>query len=234
MLTLLTFPSAFGLYSGSPFCVKAAYMLHLSGLDWCRSNLLDARKMPHGKLPVLRTPERLLADSDAIRSWLEAQGAAFDQGLSDLQRAQSRAMIRMAEDHLYFQLLMDRWSSDEVWPHLRDRFFGEVPRLIRNPVANGVRRSVLRGLQAQGMARFSTAERMERAERDLEAITACLWHRPFLLADRPTAADLSVAPMLAAMRATPVETPLQQRVAGDRVLSDYVDRVDGTVGLPQA
>ncbi|MCU9836152.1 glutathione S-transferase family protein [Ruegeria sp. WL0004] len=231
MLTLLTFPSAFGLYSGSPFCVKAAYMLHLSRLDWRRSDLLDARKMPHGKLPVLRTPERLLADSDAIRNWLEAEGAEFDQGLSDLQRAQSRSMIRMAEDHLYFQLLMDRWSEDEVWHLLRDRFFGEVPRLIRNPVANGVRRSVLRGLRAQGMGRFSTAERMDRAERDLEAITACLWHGSFLLGDRLSAADLSVAPMLAAMRATPVSTTLQRRVAGDRILSDYIDQVDDAVGI---
>lgn len=234
MLTLLTFPSAFGLYSGSPFCVKAAYMLHLSGLDWRRSDLLDARKMPHGKLPVLRTPERLLADSDAIRHWLEAHGAEFDHGLSDLQRAQSRAMIRMAEDHLYFQLLMDRWSDDEVWQHLRNHFFGEVPRLIRNPVANGVRRSVLRGLRAQGMARFSAAERLDRAERDFEAVTACLWQGSFLLGDRLSAADLSVAPILAAMRATPVATALQRRVAGDRILSDYVDRVDAAVGLPQA
>ncbi|MEM7320974.1 MAG: glutathione S-transferase N-terminal domain-containing protein, partial [Pseudomonadota bacterium] len=71
MLTLLTYPAAFGLFSASPFCVKAAYMLELSGQKWMRSDLLDPRKMPHRKLPVLRTPERLLPDSDGIRYWLE-------------------------------------------------------------------------------------------------------------------------------------------------------------------
>ena len=97
MLTLLTFPSAFGLFSASPFCVKTALMLQSSGQRWQRSDMLDPRKMPHQKLPVLRTPERLVPDSDLIRDWLEAQGADFDPELSGLQKAQSRTLICMAE-----------------------------------------------------------------------------------------------------------------------------------------
>ena len=154
MLTLLTFPQAFGLYSASPFCVKAAYMLHLSGQTWQRSDMLDPRKMPHGKLPVLRTPERLLPDSDGIRRWLEAKGTDFDAGLTDIQKGQARALIRMAEDHLYFQVVMDRWGNDDVWPILRAKFFDTVPRLIRRPVTNALRKSVLRGLDMQGVSRF--------------------------------------------------------------------------------
>ncbi|WP_164660737.1 glutathione S-transferase family protein [Tropicibacter sp. Alg240-R139] len=226
MLTLFIYPSAFGLFSGSPFCVKAAYLLEASGQQWQRSDLLDPRKMPHRKLPVLRTPERLMPDSDAIRGWLEARGADFDQGLSDLQKGQSRALIRMAEDHLYFQLVMDRWGNDEVWPVLRETFFSSVPRLIRGPITKSVRKSVLRGLDMQGVSRFSLAERLERVENDLTAIAAFLWHSPFLLGNTPTSADYSVAPMLAAIAATPVETPLQQRIANDRLLTDYVSRMD--------
>ncbi|GGH28026.1 Glutathione S-transferase [Cribrihabitans marinus] len=232
MLTLLTYPSAFGLFSASPFCVKAAYMLKLSGHPWRRSDLLDPRKMPHRKLPVLRTPERLIADSDGIRRWLEAQGAEFDAGLSDVQKAQSRALIRMVEDHLYFQVVLDRWGNDAVWPILRDTFFTQVPALIRRPVSNAIRRSVLRGLDAQGVSRFDEGERMDRIESDLEAISAFLWQSPFLMGERPTSADLSVAPMLAAMRATPVETALTRRISGDRLLGDYIDRVDRAILLP--
>ncbi|WP_171179201.1 glutathione S-transferase family protein [Ruegeria sp. HKCCD8929] len=232
MLTLLTFPSAFGQFSASPFCVKAAYMLQLSGQPWQRSDLLDPRKMPHRKLPVLRTPERLMPDSDAIRDWLEAQGAEFDAGLSDVQKGQSRALIRMAEDHLYFHIVMDRWGNDAVWPVLRDTFFTTIPALIRKPVSNSIRKSVLKGLDMQGVSRFSETVRLDRVERDLQAISAFLWQSPFLMGETPTSADLSVGPMLAAMRATPAETPLTRRIEDDKMLCDYIDRIEQTIRLP--
>lgn len=231
MLTLLTFPSAFGQYSASPFCVKTALMLQHSGQPWQRSDLLDPRKMPHHKLPVLRTPDRLVPDSDLIRDWLEAQGAEFDRGLSDIQKAQSRALVRMAEEHLYFQIVLDRWGNDEVWPILRNTFFTSVPALIRKPVSNAIRKSVLKGLQAQGVGRFSVAERMERIERDLESIAAFLWQSPFLLAEHPTSADMSVGPILAAMRATPANTPLTRRIKQDKLLNSYIDRMEQAIPL---
>lgn len=232
MLTLLTFPSTFGLFSASPFCVKTALMLQQSGQHWRRSDMLDPRKMPHQKLPVLRTPDRLLPDSDLIRDWLEAQGANFDSGLSDVEKAQSRALIRMAEEHLYFHIVLDRWGNDEVWPILRQTFFNTIPALIRKPVSNSVRKSVLKGLASQGVARFSQAERSDRLERDLEALSAHLRQSPFLLGDRPTAADMSVGPMLAAMRATPADTPMTRRIKQDSLLSNYTDRMEQAIPLP--
>ncbi|WP_237212616.1 glutathione S-transferase family protein [Ruegeria lacuscaerulensis] len=231
MLTLLTFPAAFGLFSASPFCVKTALMLQHSGQRWQRSDMLDPRKMPHQKLPVLRTPGRLVPDSDLIRDWLETQGADFDKGLSDVQKAQSRALIRMAEEHLYFQVVLDRWGNDEVWPILRDLFFTEIPALIRRPVSNSIRKSVLKGLGAQGVSRFSDMERKDRIERDLEAISAFLWQSPFLLGNHPTAADMSVGPVLASMRATPADTPLTRRIKQDNLLNSYVDRMEQAIPL---
>ena len=102
MLTLLTYPGTPTAFSLSPFCVKAAMLLARSGLPWQREDLSDPRKMPHQKLPVMKTPERLVADSDGIRDWLEEQGLDFDEGLSPQDRARARALTHMAEDHLYF------------------------------------------------------------------------------------------------------------------------------------
>ncbi|WP_170345550.1 glutathione S-transferase family protein [Ruegeria atlantica] len=231
MLTLLTYPSAFGLFSASPFCVKTALMLQHSGQAWQRSDMLDPRKMPHQKLPVLRTPERLIPDSDLIRDWLEQKGAEFDQGLSDVEKAQSRALVRMAEEHLYFHIVLDRWGNDEVWPILRETFFTGIPALIRKPVSNAIRKSVLKGITSQGIGRFSLPERMDRLERDLEAISAYLWQSRFLLADQPTSADMSVGPMLAAMRATPADTPLTRRIKQDNLLNSYVDRMEQAIPI---
>jgi glutathione S-transferase len=232
MLTLLTYPAGFDLFSLSPFCVKAAYLLQLSGQDWKRQDTSDPRKMPMQKFPVLKTSQRLVADSEAIRVWLESKGADFDPGLSDQQKAQSRSMIRMADEYLYFHVVMDRWGNDDVWPTLRETLFHEVPALIRRPVANGLRKTLRKGLNTQGIARFSPQQRLDMLDKDLQALATVLKETPFLFGDKPTAADLSVAPMLDALRATPVNTPVVNRVAKDSVLTQYLDRMTQAVPLP--
>lgn len=232
MITLLTYGQSFGQFSASPFCVKAAYLLAMSGQPWVREDTNDPRKMPYAKLPVLRTDDGLIADSEAIRGWLEINGADFEAGLSDVQKAQSQALIRMAEEHLYFHLVMDRWCNDDVWPIIRDTYFSGIPSLLRKPITNRLQRSLIRGLTTQGLARYSTKDRMDRLEKDLQAIRIYLTQSPFLMGDAPTIADFSIAPMLAGMRATPVKTTLQQRIAGDKLLSDYLDRMDIAVPLP--
>lgn len=70
MLKLLTYPSAMGEFSPSPFCTKAALLLQMSGQPWEREDTSDPRKTRYGKLPVLRAGGEVIADSDNIRAWL--------------------------------------------------------------------------------------------------------------------------------------------------------------------
>ena len=224
MITLITFPSAFGEVSASPFCVKAMAMLNMAGVAWQREDTNDPRKMPYQKLPVIRVDGQLIGDTTLIRRYLEGRGADFDPGLNDLQKAQSRAFIHMAEDNLYFHQLLDRWENDKVWAILQNSFFGDIPKVLRGLISGRVRAAQLKAGKAQGLGRFTAAERLDLIEPDLQAI-AMIVGEGFLIGDVPSSADISVAAVLAGMMATPVETPLQQRVAGDPVLSAYVDRV---------
>ena len=226
MLTLITFPPGFGSPSLSPFCAKAIYLLNLSGLEWQPEVTSDPRRMPHGKLPVLRTPEALIPDSDGIGRYLEQQGATFSAGLSDEEAGTARALIRMMEDHLYPLLLLDRWERDDVWPLVRDTCFAEIPVLLRGAITAGIRRNLLRGMETQGLARLTWEERLVRADQDLAVLRQRLETRPFLFGDVPTLADASGAAILGALRATPVDTPLSRRVSDDAELSGYVDRAD--------
>ena len=224
MLTLITYPAGFGEPSLSPFCVKAEFLLNMSGRPWQREESNDPRKAPRRKFPVLRTPEGLVHDSDNIRAYLSSQGAEFDAGLSSDALGISRAFQRLAEEHLYFLLLMDRWEREETWRIIRDTYFRDIPRPLRGIIAGGLRRTLLRALDAQGLGRLTWDERMDRAEQDLTAISAQLENRPFLIGETPSTADASVAAMLGAIIATPAETPLSRRVAEDAVLSGYVHR----------
>ncbi|ABG29911.1 Glutathione S-transferase [Roseobacter denitrificans OCh 114] len=230
MIKLLTFPPAFGLFAASPFCVKAAYLLNMSGQKWEREDMLDPRKMPYGKLPAIRAGERLIADSDRIQTYLESEGADFNKGLSDLDKANARAFIRMSEEHLYFHLVLDRWADDAIWPKVRDVYFSQVPPGLRHVIAAGVRRKTLSGLHSQGLGRLSQEERLARIEPDIDAITMRLRHSHFLFGDQPTAADASVAPMLAAATASPGVTLMGRMIEGNEVLMAYIARVDESCG----
>ncbi len=234
MITLLTYPASFGAPAASPFCVKAIWLLDMSGQSWAREDLADPRKMPHQKLPAIRDNGTIIPDSDNIRAHLEQLGADFDAGLSDMEKATSRAFIRMAEEHMYFHIVMDRWGNDDVWPIIRDEYFKMIPRPLRGFVTSGLRKTCLKGMQAQGLGRLTPAERMVRIELDLQAITTRLWHGAFLFGDHPTAADASVAAMLQNMRATPGKTLLKTRVAEDEILCRYIDRMQDRMKAPNA
>lgn len=224
MITLITFPPAFGELAASPFCVKAIWMLNMSGQDWQREDTLDPRKLPKQKLPAIRVDGQIIPDSDNIRSYLEAQGADFDAGLSDMEKSTSRAFIRMAEEHMYFHIVLDRWGDDTVWPIIRDTYFKEIPKPLRGLVTNRLRKACLQGMDRQGLGRFTPEERLARLEPDLKAIATRLWQGPYLFGETPSAADISVAAMLANMRATPGKTLLKMRVAEDEILCRYIDR----------
>lgn len=224
MLNLLVFPTNFGQLGGSPFCLKAICLLNMSGQDW-KNSLADVRKMPKAKLPVLKVGDRLIPDSENIRTFLEQQGADFDAGLSDTERAASTAFIRMAEEHLYFQLVADRWLRDDTWPITRDTFLGMIPKPVRVVIGGKLRKNLRSGLHTQGIGRFSETERAERVAKDLEAIKLQLGDKPYLFGDAPTAADASVCPMLSGLSTIPLPTEVSCLVKNDDMLMGYIGRM---------
>lgn len=230
MITLITYPANFGTRSASPFCIKAEYLLNMANVPWQRQDENDPRKWPKAKLPAITTGTEIIGDSDGIRHYLQAQGHNFDEGLSDLEKAQAHTFVRMAEEHMYFHLVLDRWGNDAVWPTIRDVYFKDIPKFPRLLVTRGLRAKLMKGMIAQGLGRLSPSERMDRLEPDLLAIATQLAQGKFLFGDNPCVADASVASMLTSMRATPVKTDLSRRIESDQILSDYIDRVDAALG----
>tara|TARA_R110002110_G_scaffold27592_13_gene100087 strand:- start:1923 stop:2648 length:726 start_codon:yes stop_codon:yes gene_type:complete len=234
MITLITFAPSFGQVAASPFCVKAIWLLNMSGQSWNREDTADPRSMPKQKLPAIRVSDTLIADIDNIRVYLETLGADFDAGLSDTEKSTSRAFIRMAEEHIYFHNVLARWGDDAVWPIIRDTYFAQIPKFARGFVTNKLRRACLRGMAHQGLGRLTEQERLIRLEPDLIAITTRLWNRPFLFGDQPTAADASVAPMLAGLCATPGKGLAKMRIAQDEVLRGYIGRCAAALNASNA
>ena len=231
MITLYTFAAGFGEFSYSPFCTKAAYLLNMAGVQWQRSDMDDPRKMPFGKLPVIKLEDgTLVADSDNIRAQLEVRGHDFDDGLSPQERAVSRAFVRMAEEHIYYHQVHDRWMDDANWDVIRKEYFSFLPPVIRILVPNKLRKDLKKTMHGLGLGRMTVQQRLERVELDLIAIATQLNGCAFLFGDTPTAADASVSAILGGIMATPVPTPLAKRVSTDPVLSAYVTRCEAAMG----
>lgn len=225
MLELQTYVPAFGSPSASPFGGKVIALLNMAGVEYTIKYGADPRKAPKQKLPVLTDGNEVIADSDFIRAHLEnTRDVDFDAGLSKSERATSRALIRMVEEHLYFALICDRWLIDDNWDHVRAKFFGKIPALIRGFATKQIRKQVQAQVIAQGMGRHSVKEQLARADRDITAITDFLGAKPFLFGDAPTAADASVIPMLKAIAGSPTPTLLSNRVNNDALLTAYLER----------
>lgn len=225
MYELTIYPPAFGEPSGSPFCVKAMILCDLAGIDWKPDFSGDPRKAPKGKLPVLRAGDQIIPDSDQIRDYLEQEhGVDFDAGLDNAQRATSRAIIRMMEEHFYFAVVCDRWVDDANWPIVRETYFSMIPSPLRRFVTNGIRKGAFRDLSGQGMGRHSEEERLVRITKDLKALENLLDNQPYLFGDTPTAADATVVAMLSAALATPVATPIVNAIHNSETLNAYAER----------
>jgi len=225
MLTLVTYPAAFGEPAASPFCTKAMCLLQLAGVDWQAEDTPDPRKAPKAKLPVLKDGDKVIPDSEQIREHLEAHhGADFTKGLDADQIAVGRAVSRMVEEHLYFAIVCDRWMEEANWAVVREEYFGQIPALFRGFVTRLVRKQALRQVHNQGMGRHSAEERFARARHDIAAVTQILGDKPFLFGDAPTAADASAVAMLGAAAAAPVPTPTSRLVNEDPMLSAYLQR----------
>jgi len=215
----------FGEPSGSPFCVKAMCLLEMAGGKWQLSKDVDPRKAPKQKLPTLTDNGKTIADSDAIRDYLEEEfDMDFDDGLSAEQRAISRALIRMTEENLYFGIVCDRWINDDNWPHIRKAYFSEIPKLINGFITKKIRQQAIGSTKGQGMGRHSEQERFERCKKDIDAIATLLGDKPYLFGNAPKAADISVVTFLRAMAAAPEATLNSNYINAHKTLPAYLQR----------
>lgn len=221
---LMVFGPHFGLPDPSPFCMKAMVLLKLSGLAF-ETRHGDVRKAPKAKFPVLFDDGNVIPDSTFIRIHLEDRYEInFDRDLSDEQRGAAWAFEKLAEDHLYWIVVAERWSVPENFEAGPRQFFDPVPAVMRPAVRAYVRRDVMRSLHLQGTSRHSRDEYMVLADRGFRAISEALGSKPWLFGAEPCAADASVFATIASGLPETFDTPLIETIHRYPNLIDYHQR----------
>jgi glutathione S-transferase len=224
MITLYGSGPRFGLPDASPFVSKAEVLLKMSGVPYTKAKA-DFRKAPKGKIPYMEADGKLLGDSTFIRLYLEKEhGSKFDGTLTAEEKAVAHAFQTMCEEHLYWAIVDSRWMNKANFEKGPKHFFDDAPAPLRPFIIAMIHRSVKRNMKGQGLGRHTRAEIELLAKRDLDAVSAFLGSKPFLMGSEPCGADASVWSSVANVLCPHFEAPIRTHAESLANLKAYRDR----------
>lgn len=222
MLELQTFGPAFGAASASPACMKVMGLLNMAKLDWQPNFEANVEEAPMQKFPVLKDGKTIIPDSSFIQNHLEQNHEAdFGSWLTSEQKITAHALTRMAEEHIYFVTLNDRWNNDANWKHVFSLFFAHAP----DGMAEEVRSLVIGTLMGNGIGRFPQEMLLQRVGDDIASIANCLGKKPYLFGDKACYADIAVAAQLTAMAVSPEPSPYADLVNNNTAISRWLESI---------
>jgi glutathione S-transferase len=225
MITLYGFGPHLGMPDGSPFVTKAEVLLRMAGLAYVKNTTVAPDQAPKGKLPFIDDAGELVADTTFIRAHIERKyGFDYDRGLDAVERAEAWAIERMIEDHLYWCGVHMRWADDATFAQGAAHFFDAAPEAIRDKIRDGARAKVLAYLHGHGLGRHQPEEVTALAVRTLEALSALLGKRLWLMGDTPCGTDAAMTGMLAMLLTPALDTTLRRQALAQGNLARYIDR----------
>lgn len=227
-ITLFQFKPMFGLPNPSPFCMKLETYLRLARLPHKIATLKSLGRSPTGKAPFVDIDGVVIADSGLIINHLERScGHPVDGKLSLAQRAESLALQRLMEEHLYWVAVYMRWVDPETrsqWrPHLQEML--SLPSFLTPLVARLSQRGIMKTLRAQGLGRHGPETIWQMGTADIQALAHWLGNRPWGFGDAPTTVDACLAAFVGNIVRTPWNNPLTAATLKHASLVAHFERV---------
>jgi glutathione S-transferase len=224
MITLYNFGPYFGLPEPSPYVMKTEIQLRMAGLAYVKDRS-GFMKAPKGKLPYIDDAGEIVADSTFIRAHIERKyGFDFDHGLDKTERAEGWAIERMVEDHLVWAATYMRWCIPENFAIGPSHFFDQLPEAIRDQVRQQALAKTQNAMQCQGTGRHALEEIVTLGTRSLDALSALLGNRPWLMGEQPCGTDATMTGALAMLLTPAIDSPLRRNALGFANLTAYADR----------
>jgi glutathione S-transferase len=226
-IRVYTFSDLFdGLPAGGPFDLKLLAWLALAGIPYEHAFQDDTRKGPKGKNPWILMDGEALGDTEIIIERLGARyGIDLDAGLAPEERAAAHAWRRTFEEHFHqvfeWELLVHPAGAD----FMKTFMLSQMPPVIGNLAFRMMQGGMARQLHARGIARHGPDVIAAKGRHDIDALSAWLGDRDFLVADRPVVADAAVFGQLAPMMVWPMDTPVARHLRTVPNLDAYVERM---------
>lgn len=230
MITLYQFPGIWGLPNVSPFCLKVETYLRVAEIPYEIHFILDPRKMPKGKLPIIKIDNKKICDSDVIIDYLKGKfGDSLDKNLDEEQKALNVLMDNALSERLYWIILYTRWQYEPNWLHIKKDFFTKLPAFAKLFVPNLVRKNTLKAIYYQGMGRHSYDEVLEMGYKTVDACALILGNKKYFHGDEITSIDAISFAFFANIAWTPLDDALKNHLHKHKNLLGFCDRVWNTL-----
>jgi glutathione S-transferase len=131
----------------------------------------------------------------------------------------------MCEDHLYFAMLEARWLDRAAFRKGVGTMFGVVPLPLRPLAKVMLRRANQARLHGHGLGRHNKADIAMLAGRDIDALSALVGDKPYLMGDKPCGADAFVFGIVTSILTPPLDSPLRTAMLKHANLVAYRDRL---------
>jgi glutathione S-transferase len=222
-----TFSNLFpGLPAGGPFDLKLLAWLNLAGIPYTHVFQDDTRKGPKGKNPWIELDGERIGDTEIIIDLLGSRfGVDLDDGLAPEQAAMGHAWRRTFEEHFHQVFEWELLVHPAGAAFMRRFVAGQMPPVIGGVAFKMMQRGMVGQLHARGIARHAPDVIEAKGRHDIDALSAFLGDRPYLVADRPVVADAAVFGQLAPMIVWPMETPVAQYLRTVPNVAAYCQRM---------
>lgn len=227
-IILNQFAPMYGLPNPSPFCIKIETYLRMVGFQYATKIIKGPPRSFTGKAPYIEVDGALHCDSGLIIAHLEsAYGHRVEGRLTLAERAQSLAMQRLMEEHLYWALVYARWlDPDNMGPvsgYIRDVI--GVPGWLLTFIKPLVQQQMRKAVRAQGLGRHHAATIWQLGIGDVQALGHWLGSRPFGFGETPTVVDAVLFAFIASIIKAPWDFPLKTHTLKHRNLVDHSERM---------
>jgi glutathione S-transferase len=188
----------------SPFGLKLATWLRVTGIEHETNVENDPRKGPKSKSPWIVDGDLTLGDTEFIIAHLKSSRAVDpDARLSPRERALALTLRRTYEEHFHQIAEYSYWELDQGWEHTRGHF-DFLPAVVRPLLLKIIRSDCRKEGRIRGIGRHSAEEIARKAADDLDAAETILGDQPYLFGSEPTTVDCTLYGFLALTLWSPI------------------------------
>lgn len=230
MLKLYQFPAPKGFPNFSPYCVKVETYLKITNTPYENVFTFDLSKNPKKLMPYIELDGQIIGDSSVIiEELVKLHGITLEEWLSQEQRALSVVLQRLLENHLTQIMMYFRWTYPRGWAQFREIIFHNAPKLVKIFFGWRISRKITKRLQeGHAVSHFSVDELLDRAKKDLDALSTFLGEKQFMFGDKVSTIDALMLGVVGGIACIPVETPLKELVCQYQNLTQHSMRLLNT------
>jgi len=225
-LRVFTFSADWDLPTTGPFALKLLAWLNLARIPYEQQFEDDTRKGPRGKNPWIELDGERIGDTEVIIDLLSRRrGVDLDKGLDSNQLAHGHVLRRAFEEHFHQILEWELFVHPAGAAYVDQQVAKKVPPVVRTFISSRLRGHFRKQLFARGIGRHSPETIASKGRADVDSLATHLAGRTFLVAERPTLADVAVFGQLAPMVHWPMATPVATYMKSVAAIASYCERM---------